>query len=73
MTTVSIPFMVNKNVTAHVRVSLKVSQEMRYHAEQRGVGPEELENLLGQRFDEIVDAVKDALQGIEYVPSPHLD
>jgi len=63
--TIKLPIELSDQVSATLVISLKVGTNMRQHAERSGVGPEELSNLLGQKQDEIAQAVAAALE-LEY-------
>lgn len=59
------PFPLSKYVTGTIVVTLKISKEMAAHAERFGVGPEELENLANQSFEEIAREIGDVIEGLK--------
>jgi hypothetical protein len=62
---IKLPIELSEQVSATLVIGLKVDTNMRQHAERNGVGPEELQNLVGQRLQEIATTVAAALK-LEY-------
>jgi hypothetical protein len=62
---IKLPIELSEQVSATLVIGLKVDTNMRQHAERNGVGPEELQNLVGQRLQEFATTVAVALK-LEY-------
>jgi hypothetical protein len=62
---IKLPIELSEQVSATLVIGLKVDTNMRQHAERNGVGLEEVQNLVGQRLQEIATTVAAALK-LEY-------
>ena len=69
MMQIKLPYPLTEDVMATLTVRLSVGKEMQRLAERNGYGPEELQNLIAQKLQEVAQATADAL-GIEYDPEP---
>lgn len=69
MSQIRLPFMLSDKITGTLTIKLSVGREMSLHAEREGYGPEELQNLISQRMQEIATDISAAL-GLPYDPEP---
>ncbi len=69
MYSIKLPFALNDDVMATLTLKLDIGKDMKLQAARNGYGPEELQNLVGQRMQEIAQQVAEAL-GISYDPEP---
>lgn len=58
------PIPLNEQLTGTLSIALKVGKETAIQAQRLGIEADELENLLGQRLQEIVEQLGDLL-GLE--------
>ncbi len=69
MYSIKLPYPLNDDVMATLTIKLDIGRDMKLQAARNGYGPEELQNLVGQKMQEVAQAVADAL-GVAYDPEP---
>ncbi len=62
-------YMLTEDITSTLTLKLSVGQEMQRQAARNGYGPDELQNLLSQKTQEVAQKVAEAL-GIDYDSEP---
>ncbi len=66
---IKLPYPLSDSVLATLSLKLSVGREMQMHAGRLGYGPEEFQNLINQKTQEIAQIVAEAL-GLEYDVEP---
>ncbi len=66
---IKLPYPLSDSVLATLSLKLSVGREMQMLAGRLGYGPEELQNLINQKTQEIAQTVAEAL-GLEYDVEP---
>ncbi len=66
---IKLPCPFSDSVLATLSLKLSVGREMQMHAGRLGYGPEELQNLINQKTQEIAQKVVEAL-GLDYDVEP---
>ena len=66
---IRLPYPLSDDITATLTLKLSIGKEMQTQAGRLGYGPEELQNLLGQRMQEVAQGVAEVL-GIDYDVEP---
>ncbi len=66
---IKLPYPLSDSVLATLSLKLSVGREMQMHAGRLGYGPEELQNLINQKTQEIARTVAEAM-GLEYDVEP---
>ncbi len=66
---IKLPYPLSDSVLATLSLKLSVGREMQMDAVRLGYGPEELQNLINQKTQEIAQTVAEAL-GLEYDVEP---
>lgn len=62
MSQIQLPIKLSDQVSATLVLKLQVGRDMRNHAAANGVGPEELENLVRQKIQEVATLTAAALE-----------
>ena len=60
-----LPLILSNDITATLSIKISIGKEMRIHAARLGYGPEELDNLCGQKIQEVTEKVAEVL-GVAY-------